>query len=190
VPSDKINIAVEGLGKLSNGVMDNLIENQMEKIKTVDKAFEEDLKDFDHSLPMSLLRAREAVMKQFIPLLRSYDLSPEQWRVIRAIELEGGLEIAEISRRSYLLAPSMSRIVQKLEKNKLIRRRNDKKDLRKSRLFLTKAGQELFNQIAPESKKQYANITEGYGYEKLELLYQLLDELVESLAPVENEKLS
>lgn len=153
----------------------------MAKHKKQATSFEEDLRDFDHSLPMSLLRAREAVMGEFIPSLRKHDLSPEQWRVIRALDQEDGLELAEVSKQCYLLAPSLSRIARKLEKRGLVERKSVATDQRRSKLFLTKSGQKLFNTIAPESELKYAKITEKFGYGKLELLYELLDDLVDSL---------
>jgi len=82
----------------------------MARTKNELELLEEGLRDFDRSLPMSLLKAREAVMREFLPSLRSHQLSPEQWRVIRALVQEDGLELAEISLRCFLLAPSLSRI--------------------------------------------------------------------------------
>jgi homoprotocatechuate degradation regulator HpaR len=143
--------------------------------------FKEELRDFDHSLPMSLLRAREEVMNEFKPALRKHELSPEQWRVIRALKQQGGLELTKISKQCYLLSPSLSRIAQKLEKRGLVERKSVASDQRRSSLFLTNLGHDLFNIIAPESELRYIKITEKFGYEKLELLYELLDDLVESL---------
>ena len=139
------------------------------------------LRDFDHSLPMALLRAREAVMREFVPLLRDHQISPEQWRVLRALDLEDGLELAELSRRCYLLRPSMSRIAKNLEERELLTRKNSAVDQRKGKLFLTPSGHRLFSSIAPESIQKYQNITDNFGHKKLELLYDLLDDLVNSL---------
>lgn len=139
------------------------------------------LRDFDRSLPMLLLRAREAVMKKFIPSLREHGLSPQQWRVIRSLEQEDGLKIAELSKRCYLMLPSMSRIVQNLESRQFIERRFVATDQRRPALFLTEAGHQLFEQVAPKSVERYEDITHQFGYGKLELLYELLDDLVASL---------
>ena len=40
------------------------------------------------SLPMQLMRAREAVMKRFRPHLTERGLTDQQWRVIRPLSLE------------------------------------------------------------------------------------------------------
>ena len=135
---------------------------------------------------MSLLKARESVMKKFIPHLREHDLSPQQWRVLRALYESDGLEMSILSERCFLLMPSLSRIVQNLESRQLISRRTSSKDQRRSIISLAEAGQQLVCLIAPKSEERYAYITETFGYGKLELLYELLDELVDKLEDSEN----
>jgi len=95
------------------------------------------MREFERSLPMSLLKAREVVMKKFIPHLREYDLSPQQWRVLRILFETDGLEMSVISERCYLLMPSLSRIIQNLEARQLISRRISEKDQRRSIISLT-----------------------------------------------------
>ncbi len=139
------------------------------------------LRGFDRSLPMSLMRAREVVMKEFVPSLRDNDLTAQQWRVIRSLEHKDGQTLSEISQRCYLMMPSVSRIVQALEQRGLVLRASVAADQRQSRLSLTKAGQKIFAEVAPKSAERYDYITQKFGYGKLELLYELLDELVDKL---------
>ena len=139
------------------------------------------LRAFDRSLPMALLRAREAVMKKFIPSLRENGLSSQQWRVIRALNEEEGLDITELAHRCFLLMPSLSRIIQNLEKRELVIRNQSSSDNRKSVISITAPGKKLFQKIAPKSVERYDLITEKFGYGKLELLYELLDELIEKI---------
>ena len=139
------------------------------------------LRAFDRSLPMALLRAREAVMKKFIPSLRENGLSSQQWRVIRALNEEEGLDITELAHRCFLLMPSLSRIIQNLEKRKLVIRNQSLSDNRKSVISITAPGKKLFQKIAPKSAERYDLISEKFGYGKLELLYELLDELIEKI---------
>ncbi|MBN4053789.1 homoprotocatechuate degradation operon regulator HpaR [Haliea sp. AH-315-K21] len=139
------------------------------------------LSEFGKALPMSLLRAREAVMKKFIPALKKHDLSPQQWRVIRFLEQEDGLEMTELAERCFLMVPSMSRISKNLEARGLIKRRTVATDQRRSELFLTNSGRKLYTKIAPKSAERYKHITQQFGKEKIDLLHELLDELVISL---------
>jgi len=50
------------------------------------------MREFSRSLPMSLLRAREAVMRQFRPALRRHDLTEQQWRILRALAAIDAIE--------------------------------------------------------------------------------------------------
>ncbi len=139
------------------------------------------LRGFERSLPMALLRAREAVMKKFLPALREHELSAQQWRVIRALNEVSALDISELAERCFLLKPSLSRILQNLEQRALIRRVQSTQDNRRSLISLTEDGHALFAKVEPQSVERYNHITETFGYGKLELLYELLDELVEKI---------
>jgi len=86
------------------------------------------LRDFEHSLPMALLKAREAAMARFRPMLRDHGLTEQQWRVIRALADYDRIDASELARRSLLLAPSLTRILQHLEGEKLVKRLSDAND--------------------------------------------------------------
>ncbi|MFL2840229.1 MAG: homoprotocatechuate degradation operon regulator HpaR [Pseudohongiellaceae bacterium] len=154
--------------------------NQLD-LKPVQPSSELQLREFGKSLPMSLLRAREAVMKKFIPTLKKYELSPQQWRVIRFLEQEDGLEMTELAERCFLMVPSMSRISKNLEARGLIVRKTVANDQRRSELFLSTSGRKLYTKIAPKSAERYKHITQQFGEKKMKLLYKLLDELVVTL---------
>ena len=139
------------------------------------------MRQFKRSLPMTLLKAREVVMQKFTPHLRAHDLSPQQWRVLRALEEVEELDATEISERCALLMPSLSRILQNLEGRGLIQRVTSAEDQRRSLVSITPSGRELFEKIAPLSEERYQHITEKFGYGKLELLYELLDEFIEKI---------
>jgi len=141
----------------------------------------DDLINFEQCLPVALLRAREAVMRQLTPILRSHDVSPEQWRVIRALKLYGPQELAKLSRNCFLLAPSISRIAQNLEKRDLVSRKSVESDHRRSELALTPQGAFLFDTVAPQAVAQHLEINKSLGAEKLILLHELLNDLVDSL---------
>ncbi|MDP7101742.1 MAG: hypothetical protein QF503_11390, partial [Rhodospirillales bacterium] len=58
---------------------------------------QESLRDFSRSLPMALLRAREAVMERFRPSLRTHGLTDQQWRVLRALYDHGQKDLGELA---------------------------------------------------------------------------------------------
>ena len=139
------------------------------------------IRDFQHSLPMELLKAREAAMARFRPMLRSHGLTEQQWRVIRALSEYGNIDASELARRSFLLAPSLTRILQHLEREKFVKRSSDKKDQRRSVFALTGKGRKLFSKVGPDSELLYTNIEKRFGPAKLETLYDLLAEFYQSI---------
>ena len=69
------------------------------------------IRDFSHSLPMLLLRGREAVMRYFRPSLLEHGVTEQQWRVLRALSTADEMEVMMLASATYLLAPSLSRIL-------------------------------------------------------------------------------
>src|SRR3954451_25426179 len=68
-----------------------------------------------NGLPLALGRARECVMAHFRNLLRRYDLTEPQWRVLKAMGENSPVELSELSRQTALLMPPVSSIVRDLE---------------------------------------------------------------------------
>ena len=140
------------------------------------------MREFSRSLPMSLLRAREAVMRQFRPSLRRHDLTEQQWRILRALSATDAIEVTELARTAFLLGPSLSRILRDLEARKLIERNTAKTDLRRGVVSISERGVKLMEVVAPSSEAIYAAITKRYGAKKLAELQDMLGALEASLA--------
>jgi homoprotocatechuate degradation regulator HpaR len=140
------------------------------------------MRDFSRSLPMSLLRAREAVMRQFRPSLRQHGLTEQQWRILRALAAVDAIEVTELAHVAFLLGPSLSRILRDLEARRLIERRLAKADLRRSVVSISAKGLKLMEAVAPSSEAIYAAITKRYGAGKLAELQDMLGELERDLS--------
>src|SRR6201999_3177899 len=110
------------------------------------------MRDFSRSLPMSLLRAREAVMRQFRPSLRNHGLTEQQWRILRALTAVETIEVTELARTAFLLGPSLSRILRDLEARHLIERRVVKDDLRRGVVSISAKGLRVIEAVAPTSE--------------------------------------
>ena len=152
---------------------------------TASKLPADSLREFRQSLPMELLRAREAAMVRFRPMLRQHGLTEQQWRVIRALAAYDSIDASELARRSFLLAPSLTRILQFLEKENLLKRLADDNDQRRSLLQLTGKGKRVFSEVAPYSEEQYAKIESEFGAERLEIMYKLLADFYTTLERID-----
>lgn len=139
------------------------------------------MRDIDHSLPLQLLKAREAAMSRFRPMLKRHGLTEQQWRVIRVLAASPRIDASELARRSYLLPPSLTRILRYCEGRKLITREGDTADQRRAVFELTAKGERLFMQVGPDSEALYGAIAREFGIAKLETLYALLAEFSAAL---------
>jgi homoprotocatechuate degradation regulator HpaR len=139
------------------------------------------MRPFEQSLPMALLRAREAVMRGFRRLLREEGLNEQEWRIIRALVEVDKIEIGELAERVFILKPSATRTIKNLQTRKIVTRTRSSSDQRRAFIALTARGRELFEQLAPHSEEEYARITGRIGERNMEQLYRLLRELTQKL---------
>jgi homoprotocatechuate degradation regulator HpaR len=146
------------------------------------------MRPFSESLPMALLRAREAVMSLFRPGLRKQGVTEQQWRILRALAHRGPMEVTAVAEATFLLAPSLSRILPDLEKRQLVCRKAVETDLRRSVVSLEPKGQRLIAAHAPFSEEMYARIAKRFGAARINQLLTLLQELQESLEEISPEQ--
>jgi len=135
------------------------------------------LRDLTHSLPMALLRTREAVVQRFRTVLSRHGLTEQQWRILRALDGRDGLEVSLLAEQCRILLPSMTGILKRMESRGLVRRDANQADGRSTLVRLTEASQALLEQIKPEVVEVYEEIERILGKRKLEQLYALLEEL-------------
>jgi homoprotocatechuate degradation regulator HpaR len=140
------------------------------------------MRDFSRSLPMALLRAREAVMRQFRPSLRDHGLTEQQWRILRALASVQSIEVTELAHVAFLLGPSLSRILRDLEARHLVERKVARTDLRRGVVSISAQGLKLIEAVAPSSEAIYAAITKVYGARNLAELQGMLHVLERGLS--------
>jgi len=129
------------------------------------------------SLAIGLLKAREAVMSHFRPILADHDVTEQQWRVLRVLSEAGMLDASEVAEKAFILAPSLTRMLRSLEERSLITRHKDKDDGRRVLLALAPAGQRVIQEVMPDSRRVYADIDARFGAGRVEDLLDMLEEL-------------
>lgn len=135
---------------------------------------------------MALLRGREATMSRFRPILAEHELTEQQWRTLRALSAaEDPLDVGQIADATFLLGPSLSRILSALDQRGLIERTTDLEDQRRNLIHLTTAGRNLVKKIAPKSEREYDEIERLLGTSRLKELLALLNDLA-ATAPTEH----
>ena len=71
------------------------------------------------------------------------DITPEQWTVLYYLWLKDGVNQQELCNATFKDKPSMTRLIDNMERQHLVVRISDKKDRRTNLIHLTKDGKEL-----------------------------------------------
>ena len=129
---------------------------------------------FSTSLPMQLYKALDAIMPEYRNLFYKYDLTEQQWRILRVLWTENNITVAQLSKFTLLPAPSLVGILDRLvKKNLLIRNRSDK-DRRQVQISLTTKGQELQQLVAPSVLAIHSRLKARVSNEEWQSLERLL----------------
>lgn len=116
------------------------------------------MKPFDRSLPMMLYRTLDAVMPAFRAIFAQFDLTEQQWRVLRALWERDARPLVALAQATLIQAPSLVGIVDRLQRNGLVERRRSDLDRRVVRVCLTAAGQALEAQVTPLVDAAYSDL--------------------------------
>jgi len=135
------------------------------------------------NLPRLLLQAREAVMAHTRPSLRGHGLSDQQWRVLRVLGEHGAVDTGRVGREAYILGPSLTGVLSRMERDGLIRRERDAADQRRTVVQATAKGLKLVDKLSRTIEAHYGWMEQSLGRDKLSALYALLDEVIELEQP-------
>jgi len=130
------------------------------------------------NLPRLLLQAREAVMGHTRPSLREHALSDQQWRVLRVLGEHGAVETGRVAREAFILGPSLTGVLARMERDELISRSRDPEDQRRTVVEATPRGMRLVKKLSSSIEAHYQWMEQSLGKKKLAQLYVLLDELI------------
>ena len=127
---------------------------------------------------MSLLRAREAVMRQFRPNLREHGLTEQQWRILRTLDEMEQLEPREICEHCHILSPSMTGVLSRMEEMGLVTRERMPEDQRRVLVRMTPKSEKLVSELGPLIVEQYKIIEQAFGPELIKQLYEVMDKVI------------
>ena len=111
------------------------------------------------------------------------DISMDQWMILGPIwqlESPSQKELGEICFRD---KPSITRIIDSLEKKSLVVRVPDQIDHRIKRVVLTKAGKQLFYDVLPIMEKTREEVRGNIPEEEIQIFKNVLSKIIKNLKP-------
>jgi len=121
---------------------------------------------------------RQAVQRSIEPLR----LNPPQFWTLLALDEMSGASLGELAKRLRIDAPAASRTVAALVRRGLVRFQLDRDDRRRSRLSLTRAGEELVRKLRPIADDLRARLVSGMNPAEEDVLRTLLGKVIRNLA--------
>jgi DNA-binding MarR family transcriptional regulator len=100
-------------------------------------------------LPYLLNRAGARIAASFAEEMRPLGASLQIWRVLAALHEKDGRRMGDLSATTSIEVSTLTRLVDAMERRKLVARRPDPDDARAVALFATVAGRRLTERILP-----------------------------------------
>jgi homoprotocatechuate degradation regulator HpaR len=109
-------------------------------------------------------------------------LSDQQWRVLRVLgehaHESAGIETGRVAREAYLLGPSLTGVLSRMERDGLIARERCSQDARRTVVRATAQGLAKVQALSETIEAHYQWMEQQLGKDKLTQLYALLDEVI------------
>jgi DNA-binding MarR family transcriptional regulator len=127
---------------------------------------------------LDLLHTTELLSRPLELLLKTEDLSPTQYNVLRILRgSPDGLTCGEIGNRMITRDPDITRLVDRLEKRQLVGRCREMKDRRLVIIRITPEGLELLDRMDAPVQGAHRKLLGHLGPKRLKMLKDLLAEV-------------
>lgn len=138
----------------------------------------------DHFLPYRLSVLSNAVSREIGGIYEGdFDLSVWQWRIIAVLGETPGLTSTEVTQRTLMDKPTVSRAAASLVDRGLLRRDVDREDRRRVPLSLTPEGQAIYDQVVPQAVEREKALLSVLSEEERSKLHELLTRLSHAASP-------
>jgi MarR family transcriptional regulator for hemolysin len=144
----------------------------------------------DESLGYILGKTYRKLVQIVSSRFKTYDITLEQWSVLYRLNEKEGISQKELAMLADKDQPTITRILDCLERKAWIRREQNAKDRRSFLIYATESGKKLSEMLAPVEKQTIQDVMAGIPEEQRELLKQLLlcmHETAEGLLKSQNE---
>jgi len=132
---------------------------------------------------LDLARTADMLARPVVQLLKSEELSPTQYNVLRILRgSPDGLTCTDVGSRMITRDPDITRLLDRLEKRGLISRHREEKDRRVVLTRITRAGLEFLERLDQPVLNLHRKLLGHLGPQRLEALARLLEACREGLA--------
>jgi DNA-binding MarR family transcriptional regulator len=114
--------------------------------------------------------------------LRRSGINIARWRVLAVLQDNGRMNISQIVERTIIEQPTVSRIVDQLEREGLAFREICDEDSRFVQVMLTEAGEQAFREIYPTATKHQEQGLKGFTRPEIKTLIGFLERIQNNIS--------
>lgn len=153
--------------------------NQLERELKKKQPFE----SLEEVANLNILRTNDQLQNRFGRLFRQYGLTASQYNVLRILRGEGKpMPVLEIAERMIQVVPAMTGLIDRLEKQELVKRGRSTEDRRVIYIELTKKASELLAQLDEPLTKLHRSLSGHLTRQELKELSRLLEKCRQSFS--------
>lgn len=132
----------------------------------------------EESLGFNIYRAGLLFRRELMHALSEYEMTPEQWQLMTALwHSDKPLNQNDVAHLLMKDKHTVSRIIKRLERDKWLTRKTDKKDTRAVKIFLTVKGKKLKREIPKKLHNHFEILLKGFPEENISKTIVFLKQL-------------
>ncbi|MBC8000099.1 MAG: MarR family transcriptional regulator [Leptolyngbya sp.] len=135
------------------------------------------------SIGALLKRAGTLLTRRLSQLLAPHDLTPNQWVVLACLWRQDALPVTYIAEQVGQIGGTLTGVLDRMEKRRLVKRKRDANDRRVYRVCLTESGAVLLNTLPNLAVVLWAGVKENISEQDLTRFSELVDRISNNLFP-------
>ena len=132
-------------------------------------------------VPYLIYRITNQLNRNLRKRLRPSGINIARWRVLSVLKDHGRMKIGQIVDRTIIEQPTVSRIVDQLEREGLALRETCEEDLRFVQVMLSRAGEKAFNEVYPAAIEHQAQALQGFTTKETRTLISFLERIQKNI---------
>jgi len=121
-------------------------------------------------------------MRRFFEFqMKKFNITPPQFEVLITLWTEDGLVLSDLSKRLSRDGPTITGIIDRMEKKQLVRRERSTRDRRIIKVFVTSKAKEMKEELTNLQQTAGKDIIDNFSRNDLETLEHLLAKLLSNI---------
>ncbi|MFQ6093426.1 MAG: MarR family winged helix-turn-helix transcriptional regulator [bacterium] len=136
---------------------------------------------FDDSLGFLMTRTARCMKRALESRLAGHGITSSQYAVLYRLWEEDGLSLTELGKKLYFDNPTITGVVDRMERDNLVNRERNNEDRRVIKIFLTSRGKELKDVLIPLGPEVNRLATTNFSSEEKDRLKSFLERVWENI---------